>query len=91
MSIERFRGRTLVVKYGGNAMVDSALKESFASDVVALARNGIHIVVVHGGGPQINEMLMKLSIEVAFAGICALGDLLFSVASCLVRGGGLGR
>jgi acetylglutamate kinase len=68
MSIERFLGRTVVVKYGGNAMIDSALKESFAADVVALARNGIHLVVVHGGGPQINEMLMKLSIEVVFAG-----------------------
>ena len=68
MSIEQFRGRTLVVKYGGNAMIDSAMKEGFASDVVALTRNGIQIVVVHGGGPQINEMLMKLSIEVAFAG-----------------------
>ena len=68
MSVEQFRGRTVVVKYGGNAMIDSALKESFAADVVALTRNGIQIVVVHGGGPQINEMLMKLSIEVAFAG-----------------------
>ena len=68
MSLEHLRGRTLVVKYGGNAMIDAALKEGFASDVVALSRNGIQVVVVHGGGPQINEMLTKLSIATSFAG-----------------------
>lgn len=68
MSLEQFRGLTLVVKYGGNAMIDSALKEAFASDVVALSRNGIRVIIVHGGGPQISEMLGKLSMESSFAG-----------------------
>jgi acetylglutamate kinase len=68
MSLERFRDQILVVKYGGNAMIDSTLKQSFASDVVALTRKGIRVVVVHGGGPQINEMLARLSIDIAFAG-----------------------
>lgn len=68
MSLDRLRGRTIVVKYGGNAMTDSALKEGFASDVVALSRQGVRVVVAHGGGPQINEMLARLSIESSFAG-----------------------
>ncbi|HUW77331.1 MAG TPA: acetylglutamate kinase [Candidatus Nanopelagicaceae bacterium] len=68
MSLEQLRGKTLVVKYGGNAMIDAKLKRSFASDVVELANHGIRVVVVHGGGPQINEMLARLSIESSFAG-----------------------
>jgi acetylglutamate kinase len=68
MNFERFKGRTLVVKYGGNAMIETALKRSFASDIVTLTANGIRVVVVHGGGPQIDQMLTRLSIESAFAG-----------------------
>jgi acetylglutamate kinase len=68
MSLERFGNGVLVVKYGGNVMTDSALKRGFASDVVALTNKGIRVVVVHGGGPQINEMLARLSIERVFAG-----------------------
>jgi acetylglutamate kinase len=68
MNLDRFRGRILVVKYGGNSMIDSALKRSFASDVVTLTRKGVRVVVVHGGGPQINEMLARLSIDSVFAG-----------------------
>jgi acetylglutamate kinase len=68
MNFERFKGRTLVVKYGGSAMIESALKRGFASDIVTLTSNGIRVVVVHGGGPQINEMLARLSIKSAFAG-----------------------
>lgn len=68
MTLERLRGQTIVVKYGGNAMIDSDLKEGFAADVVALHRNGIRVVVVHGGGPQINEMLGRLALKSAFAG-----------------------
>jgi len=68
MTLERFQGSTLVVKYGGNAMTDSTLKAGFASDVVELSRQGIRVVVVHGGGPQINEMLDRLSMVSAFAG-----------------------
>ncbi len=61
--IKRFFGKTFVVKYGGAAMVDEALKQSFAQDVVLLKYVGINVVVVHGGGPQINETLGKMGIE----------------------------
>lgn len=58
--IRRFRGKTLVLKYGGNAMVDEALKHGFARDVVLLKLVGINPVVVHGGGPQIGRLLERL-------------------------------
>ena len=58
--IQRFYGKTFVVKYGGKAMVDEELKVSFAQDMVLLKYVGINPVVVHGGGPQINEMLKKI-------------------------------
>lgn len=66
--IRRFHGRTLVVKYGGHAMVDEALKESFAKDVCLLHFVGIRVVVVHGGGPQISEMLKKVGLKSRFSG-----------------------
>ncbi|MEY3047305.1 MAG: acetylglutamate kinase [Burkholderiaceae bacterium] len=58
--IRRFHGRTVVVKYGGNAMTDEALKRGFAHDVVLLKLVGINVVVVHGGGPQIEELLSRV-------------------------------
>ena len=58
--IKRFFDKTIVIKYGGNAMTDPQLKASFASDVVLLKLVGMNPVVVHGGGPQINEMLDRL-------------------------------
>jgi acetylglutamate kinase len=58
--IKRFFDKTIVIKYGGNAMTDEKLKDSFARDVVLLKLVGMNPVVVHGGGPQINEMLDKL-------------------------------
>src|SRR5687767_12709393 len=58
--IQRFHGKTIVVKFGGNAMTDEALKENFAFDVVLLKLVGMNPVVVHGGGPQIEQMLAKL-------------------------------
>ena len=58
--IKRFFDKTIVIKYGGNAMTDEHLKECFAQDVVLLKLVGMNPVVVHGGGPQINEMLDKL-------------------------------
>jgi acetylglutamate kinase len=66
--LERFHGRTIVVKYGGHAMTDDVLRESFAEDIVFLRYAGIRVVVVHGGGPQINAHLDKLGIEQVFAG-----------------------
>ncbi|MER6312381.1 acetylglutamate kinase [Streptomyces sp. NPDC001581] len=65
--LERYQGRTVVVKFGGNAMVNEELKASFAQDVVALRDAGIRPVVVHGGGPQISAMLQRLALEVRFA------------------------
>ncbi|MDO8206289.1 MAG: acetylglutamate kinase [Gallionella sp.] len=58
--IQRFFDKTIVIKYGGNAMTDPALQESFARDVVLLKLVGMNPVVVHGGGPQINEMLKRV-------------------------------
>ena len=64
--IQKFAGKTVVVKYGGNAMVDDRLKESFARDIVLMKAVGINPVVVHGGGPQIGELLDRLSIQSKF-------------------------
>jgi acetylglutamate kinase len=58
--IQRFHGKTIVVKYGGNAMTDEKLKEGFARDVVLLKLVGMNPVVVHGGGPQIDDLLTRL-------------------------------
>src|SRR5918996_1673023 len=58
--IQRFHGKTIVVKFGGNAMIDEELKSSFARDVVLLKLVGMNPVVVHGGGPQIEQLLAKL-------------------------------
>ncbi|MDQ5848340.1 MAG: acetylglutamate kinase, partial [Pseudomonadota bacterium] len=58
--IQRFHGKTIVVKFGGNAMTDDILKAGFAHDVVLLKLVGMNPVVVHGGGPQIEEALAKI-------------------------------
>ncbi len=64
--IQRFTGKTVVVKFGGNAMVDPQLHESFARDVVLMKLVGMNPVVVHGGGPQIGSLLKKLNIDSEF-------------------------
>ena len=64
--IQQFHGCTVVVKYGGNAMTEDALKASFARDVVLMKLVGINPVIVHGGGPQIGALLEKLNIESRF-------------------------
>jgi len=64
--IQRFVGKTIVVKYGGNAMTEDVLKNSFARDMVMLKLVGINPIVVHGGGPQIGDLLDRLSIESHF-------------------------
>jgi acetylglutamate kinase len=66
--LERFAGRVVVVKYGGNAMTDESLRQAFAEDVVFLRRVGLRPVVVHGGGPQISAMLDRLGIVTEFRG-----------------------
>jgi acetylglutamate kinase len=58
--IQRFQGKTIVIKYGGNAMVDEALKQSFARDVVLMKLVGMNPVIVHGGGPQIGKLLERM-------------------------------
>jgi acetylglutamate kinase len=64
--LQKFSGKTIVVKYGGNAMTDDTLKNSFARDMVMLKLIGINPIVVHGGGPQIGEVLDKLNIKSEF-------------------------
>ncbi len=64
--IRRFHGKTIVVKYGGNAMIDQNLKEAFAHDVVLLKLVGMNPVVVHGGGPQIDEALERVGKKSTF-------------------------
>ncbi|MEU7907234.1 acetylglutamate kinase [Actinoplanes sp. NPDC049118] len=66
--LERFHGSTVVIKYGGNAMIDPELQRAFAADMVFLRYAGIRPVVVHGGGPQISSMLGRLGIESEFRG-----------------------
>tara|TARA_Y100001935_G_scaffold217751_1_gene190208 strand:+ start:571 stop:1467 length:897 start_codon:yes stop_codon:yes gene_type:complete len=64
--IKRFFGKTIVVKYGGNAMTESHLKNSFSRDIVLMKLVGMNPVVVHGGGPQIGETLKKFGLETSF-------------------------
>ena len=66
--LKKYHGKVVVVKYGGNAMTDEALKHAFAEDIVFLRLAGFKPVVVHGGGPQISAMLDKLGIESEFRG-----------------------
>ena len=64
--LQRFRGKTVVIKYGGNAMVDAELKRGFARDVVMMKLVGVNPVIVHGGGPQIASLLKRLGKESEF-------------------------
>src|SRR4051812_11167817 len=66
--LERFHGATVVIKYGGNAMIDPQLQAAFAADMVFLRYAGIKPVVVHGGGPQISAMFQRLGIVSEFRG-----------------------
>ena len=68
--IRQYSGKILVVKYGGNAMVDSALKDSVMRDIGLLWLIGIKVVLVHGGGPEISEMLQKVGKETQFVKGC---------------------
>jgi acetylglutamate kinase len=64
--IQRFKSKTIIVKFGGNAMVDEALKNSFARDIVLMKLVGLNPIIVHGGGPQIGELLTKLGKTTGF-------------------------
>lgn len=65
--LRRYSGRRIVIKYGGNAMVDEDLKRAFAQDILFLHTWGVHPIVVHGGGPQINDMLARVNLVAPFA------------------------
>ncbi len=85
--LRRFHGRTFVIKYGGHAMVAPELKASFASDVVLLKYIGINVVVVHGGGPQISEMLKKLQVKSKFVnGLRVTDDSTMQVVEMILAG-----
>ena len=66
--IQKYHGRTMVIKYGGNAMTNESLKNAVMNDLVTLTLLGVRVVLVHGGGPAINEMLKKVGVESHFAG-----------------------
>lgn len=66
--IKQFKGRTLVIKFGGNAMIDETLKNNFAQDIVLLKLVGLNPVIVHGGGPQIGQLLKRVGKESKFIG-----------------------
>jgi acetylglutamate kinase len=72
--IRQFYGMTIVIKYGGHAMVDPQLKEDFARDIVLMKFVGLNPVIVHGGGPQINQVLSRMGIESTFVGGMRLTD-----------------
>ena len=72
--IREFHGKTVVIKYGGAAMVDPALREEFARDVVLLKYVGLNPVVVHGGGPEITEYMKRLGLPVKFVGGLRVSD-----------------
>jgi acetylglutamate kinase len=85
--IRRFHDQTVVVKYGGHAMVDPALKASFARDVCLLHYVGIRVIVVHGGGPQINETLNRLGIRPQFsAGLRVTDEETMDVVEMVLAG-----
>src|SRR6478752_4621805 len=66
--IQRYEGKTFVIKYGGAAMTEAALKESFAKDVTLLKKIGINVVIVHGGGKEVTELSHRLGMESRFVG-----------------------
>ena len=66
--IQKYNNKIVVVKYGGNAMTNDDLKQAVMSDIVLLSLVGVKVVLVHGGGPEINDMLKRLNIESKFIG-----------------------
>ena len=89
--IQRFIGKTIVVKFGGNAMIDEDLKNSFARDVVMMKLVGMNPVVVHGGGPQIGELLTKLNIESHFVNGMRVTDTATMNGVEMVLGGSVNK
>ncbi|MCD2475984.1 acetylglutamate kinase, partial [Staphylococcus aureus] len=85
--IRAFAGKTIVIKYGGNAMADPELKAGFARDVVMLKLVGLNPVVVHGGGPQINQLLSRLGKQGEFvSGMRVTDDETMDVVEMVLGG-----
>jgi acetylglutamate kinase len=85
--MQRFAGRTIVIKYGGSAMLDEKLKLGFAQDIVMLKSIGLHPVIVHGGGPQIGQALARLGIETRFErGMRVTDDATMEVVEMVLGG-----
>ena len=89
--LQRYAGRTFVVKYGGHAMGDAELARDFAEDVVLLKAVGINPVVVHGGGPQIGAMLKKLGVESQFVDGLRVTDKATAEVAEMVLSGGINK
>ena len=89
--IQRFTGKTIVVKFGGNAMIDEDLKNSFARDIVMMKLVGMNPVVVHGGGPQIGELLDKLNIDSHFVNGMRVTDTATMNVVEMVLGGSVNK
>jgi acetylglutamate kinase len=89
--IQRFHGKTIVVKYGGAAMVDPVLKEQFAQDIVLMKYVGMNPVIVHGGGPQINQMMEKLGMKPKFVNGVRFTDIATLDIVEMVLGGSINK
>ena len=89
--LQRYAGKTFVVKYGGHAMGDAALAQDFAADIVLLKAVGINPVVVHGGGPQIGAMLKKLGVESEFVDGLRVTDAETAKVAEMVLCGGINK
>src|SRR3546814_195304 len=89
--LQRYAGRTFVVKYGGHAMGDPELARDFAEDVVLLKAVGINPIVVHGGGPQIGAMLKKLEIESSFVDGLRVTDAATAQVAEMVLAGSINK
>ena len=89
--IQLFSNKTVVVKYGGHAMVDEALRDSFARDIVLLRCVGMHPVVVHGGGPQIDAIMKRMGISAHFEGGLRVTDAATMEVVDMVLGGKLNK
>jgi acetylglutamate kinase len=89
--IQRFTGKTIVIKFGGNAMIDEQLQNSFARDIVLMKLVGMNPVVVHGGGPQIGDLLQKLNIKSEFVGGMRVTDSATMDVVEMVLGGNVNK
>ena len=85
--IQKYHGKTMVVKYGGNAMINEELKNAVMNDLVTLTLLGVRVVLVHGGGPAINEMLKKVGVESHFAnGLRVTDDATMEIVQQVLAG-----